>query len=90
MKIRLDLAEILRISKLDWRDGGGKNGRKGVKGRSEGILLCNGLMLMFRFFWLLAFHFLKSVLKTEWTKKGGLLLSIFITLLYFGLWGSNF
>ena len=27
MKIRLDLAEILRIRKLDWCDGGGK-GRK--------------------------------------------------------------
>ena len=24
VKIGLDLAEILRISKLDWRDGGGK------------------------------------------------------------------
>ena len=24
MKIRLDLAEILRFSKLDWHDGGGK------------------------------------------------------------------
>ena len=39
MKIRLDLAEILRISKLDWRDGGGKEGRKG------GIVLCNGLII---------------------------------------------
>ena len=29
MKIRLDLAEILRISKLDWRDGGGEKGEKG-------------------------------------------------------------
>ena len=30
MKIGLDLAEILRISKLDWRDrgGGGKKGRR--------------------------------------------------------------
>ena len=28
--IRLDLAEILRISKLDWRDGGGKE--KGIRG----------------------------------------------------------
>ena len=32
MKIGLDLAEILRISKLDWRDGG--KGREG-KGREE-------------------------------------------------------
>ena len=39
MKIRLDLAEILRISKLDWRDGEGE----GEKGRG-GILLCNGLI----------------------------------------------
>ena len=31
MKIGLDLAEILRISKLDWRDGGGER-----KGRREG------------------------------------------------------
>ena len=37
VKIGLDLAEILRISKLDWRDG-----REGEKGRG-GILLCNGL-----------------------------------------------
>ena len=41
MKIGLDLAEILRISKLDWRDGGGKK----EKGRRRGgILLCNGLI----------------------------------------------
>ena len=40
--IRLVLAEILRISKLDWRDGGGKKKEKGR--RSEGILLCNGLI----------------------------------------------
>ena len=40
MKIGLDLAEILRISKLDWRDGGGEEGEKG----RGGILLCNGLM----------------------------------------------
>ena len=35
VKIQLDLAEILRISKLDWRDrgGGGKKG-KGEKGRN--------------------------------------------------------
>ena len=32
MKIRLDLAEILRISKLDWCDGG----EEGRKGRKEG------------------------------------------------------
>ena len=46
VKIRLDLAEILRISKLDWRDGGeGKKGRReeGEKGRRGRILLCNGL-----------------------------------------------
>ena len=38
VKIRLDLAEILRISKLDWRDGGGKKGRRGggEEGRREG------------------------------------------------------
>ena len=35
MKIRLDLAEILRISKLDWRDGGGKE----KKGRNPPLLL---------------------------------------------------
>ena len=34
MKIGLDLAEILRISKLDWRDGGGKKGREEGKGRN--------------------------------------------------------
>ena len=47
MKIGLDLAEILKISKLDWRDGGGKEGRReGGKGRRRGgILLCNGLIL---------------------------------------------
>ena len=28
VKIRLDLAEILRISKLDWRDRGGEEGRR--------------------------------------------------------------
>ena len=28
VKIRLDLAEILRIRKLDWRDGGGMEGRR--------------------------------------------------------------
>ena len=36
VKIRLDLAEILKISKLDWRDGEGEG-----MGRREGILLCN-------------------------------------------------
>ena len=34
VKIRLDLAEILRISKLDWRDGGG--GGKNERRRGEG------------------------------------------------------
>ena len=28
VKIGLDLAEILRISKLDWGEGGGKKGRR--------------------------------------------------------------
>ena len=42
VKIGLDLAEILRISKLDWRDGGGKKGRR--RRRRGGILLCNGLI----------------------------------------------
>ena len=45
--IRLDLAEILRIRKLDWNDGGGGR-RRGVgkkeKGRRGGILLCNVLI----------------------------------------------
>ena len=41
MKIGLDLAEILRISKLDWRDGG-EGGKK--EGRRGGILLCNDLI----------------------------------------------
>ena len=44
MKIRFDLAEILRIKKLDWSDGGGKKEEKGR--RSEAILLCNGLMTL--------------------------------------------
>ena len=35
MKIGLDLAEILRISKLDWRDGGGEGEKKGRR-RGEG------------------------------------------------------
>ena len=34
VKISLDLAEILRISKLDWRDGGGEG--KKEKGRRGG------------------------------------------------------
>ena len=48
MKIRLDLAEILRISKLDWRDGGGegKKGRREGEGERGGILLCNGLIIL--------------------------------------------
>ena len=46
VKIGLDLAEILRISKLDWRDGGGERGEEGEKGRRRGgILLCNGLIM---------------------------------------------
>ena len=40
VKIRLYLAEILRIRKLDWCDGGGGKGR-----RRGGILLCNGLII---------------------------------------------
>ena len=47
VKIQLDLAEILRISKLDWRDGGGKKGRR--RRRRGGILLCNGLMFIWLF-----------------------------------------
>ena len=35
------MAEILSISKLDWRDGEGE----GEKGRWGGILLCNGLIM---------------------------------------------
>ena len=34
VEIGLDLAEILRISKLDWRDGG--EGEKGRRGEEEG------------------------------------------------------
>ena len=46
VKIQLDLAEILSISKLDWRDGGGGE-EEGEKGRRRGgILLCNGLILV--------------------------------------------
>ena len=33
VKIRLDLAEILRISKLDWRDGGEGKKEKGRRRR---------------------------------------------------------
>ena len=44
MKIGLDLAEILRISKLDWCDGEGKKEKE--KGRRGGILLCNGLIIL--------------------------------------------
>ena len=38
MKIGLDLAEILRISKLDWRDGGeeGEKGRRRGEGEKKG------------------------------------------------------
>ena len=43
VKNRLDLADILRISKLDWRDvgGAGKKGRRGEgeKGRNPSFLL---------------------------------------------------
>ena len=50
VKIGLDLAEILRISKLDWRDGGEgeKKGSRegGEQGRRGGILLCNGLIII--------------------------------------------
>ena len=41
VKIGLDLAEILRISKLDWRDGGEEEGEKEGRRRRGGILLCN-------------------------------------------------
>ena len=38
VKIRIDLAEILRISKLDWRDGeGGKEGRRREEGGDGGV-----------------------------------------------------
>ena len=37
VKMRLDLAEILRMSKLDWPDGGGgEEEREKKKGRREG------------------------------------------------------
>ena len=43
VKIGLDLADILRISKLDWRD----RGEEVKKGRRRGgILLCNGLIIL--------------------------------------------
>ena len=46
VKIGLDLAEILRISKLDWRDRGGEE-EEGEKGRRRGgILLFNGLIIL--------------------------------------------
>ena len=45
MKIGLDLAEILRISKLDWCDGGGE-GEKKERRRRGGILLSNGFVLI--------------------------------------------
>ena len=47
MKIGLDLAEILRISKLDWRDGEGEKKEKKGRRRRGGILLCNGLIFVF-------------------------------------------
>ena len=44
VKIPLDLAEILRIIKLDWHDRGGGE-EEGEKGRRRGgILLCNVLV----------------------------------------------
>ena len=46
MKIPLDLAEILRIRKLDWRDGGGEGKKEKEKGRRGGILLCNGVIIL--------------------------------------------
>ena len=44
VKIGFDLAEILRISKFDWRDGGGEGEEKKGRRRRGGILLCNGLI----------------------------------------------
>ena len=35
VKIGLDLAEILRISKLDWHDGGGKEKGRGEEGEES-------------------------------------------------------
>ena len=40
MKVRLDLAEILRIRKLDWHARGEKGRRSG------GSILCNGLIVI--------------------------------------------
>ena len=49
VKIRLDLAEILRINKLDWHDGGEEEGeKKEGRRRRGGILLCNGLIFFAR------------------------------------------
>ena len=39
MKIRLDLAEILRISKLDFCDGGGKEKGRGEEGEESYFLM---------------------------------------------------
>ena len=49
VKIRLYLAEILRISKLDWCDGGGKEKGRGEEGKGRrrgGIVLCNSLIIL--------------------------------------------
>ena len=35
VKIRLDLANILRTRKLDWHDGGGEEGEKGRREEGE-------------------------------------------------------
>ena len=39
------MAEILRISKLDWCDGGGGK-KEGIRRRRGGILLCNGIIMV--------------------------------------------
>ena len=44
MKIGLDLAEILRISKLDWCDGGGKEGGRGEEGEESYFVIFNILL----------------------------------------------